>query len=411
MKPLSIITLRAYQQRVIDQLASYLDNDSIHIVAPPGSGKTILGMTIIEQIQRKTVILVPSVLLKKQWIEAIQRNYPHWDISENLFQTAQITVTTYQDLYSKKNELQYFFYEQEIGFLVLDESHHLKKSWSELLLHLKEKANGVQTLALTATPPFDANQKEWQKYIKLTGPIDEEISVSELINEEVLAPYQDYVYLAPVTQEMQHEFTDFLDEQNEIIAILCSNQEVTDFLLTQEFIQYPLNQTKFIYENFDCYLSCLFYLNEQQYQFSEDHWQVLGINRNKSTIPQQTRKSLIDLYHYLFQIVPELEVFNYLLRKGWLYEDTLHLFPDFEKKNQSTVPLMKEAIEHIVVKEEGYMGKELRGVLLFDRIKSEVLTGKEAYLEYGVAPAFLSSSKHFLSGYLRGLSYCQSRFI
>ena len=390
MSPLSTIKLRAYQQRVIDQLASYLDNDSIHIVAPPGSGKTILGMTIIEQIQRKTVILVPSVLLKKQWIEAIQRNYPHWDISENLFQTAQITVTTYQDLYSKKNELQYFFYEQEIGFLVLDESHHLKKSWSELLLHLKEKANGVQTLALTATPPFDANQKEWQKYIKLTGPIDEEISVSELINEEVLAPYQDYVYLAPVTQEMQHEFTDFLDEQNEIIAILCSNQEVTDFLLTQEFIQYPLNQTKFIYENFDCYLSCLFYLNEQQYQFSEDHWQVLGIKRNKATIPQQTRKGLIDLYHYLFQIVPELEVFNYLLRKGWLYEDTLHLFPDFEKKNQSTVALMKEAIEHIVVKEEGYMGKELRGVLLFDRIKSEVLTGKEAYLEYGVAPAFLS---------------------
>ena len=151
MSPLSIIKLRAYQQRVIDQLASYLDNDSIHIVAPPGSGKTILGMTIIEQIQRKTVILVPSVLLKKQWIEAIQRNYPHWDISENLFQTAQITVTTYQDLYSKKNELQYFFYEQEIVFLVLDESHHLKKSWSELLLHLKEKANGVQTLALTAT--------------------------------------------------------------------------------------------------------------------------------------------------------------------------------------------------------------------------------------------------------------------
>ncbi|MFM2488193.1 hypothetical protein ABW365_07745 [Enterococcus avium] len=51
---------------------------------------------------------------------------------------------------------------------------------------------------------------------------------------------------------------------------------------------------------------------------------------------------------------------------------------------------MKEAIEHIVVKEESYLGNELRCVLLFDYIKQEVLAGKEDYLEYGVAPAFLS---------------------
>lgn len=387
---MSAIKLRAYQQRVIDQLASYLDNDSIHIVAPPGSGKTILGMTLVEKIQRKTLILVPSILLKKQWIEVIQHYYPQWEISEELLQPANITVTTYQYLYSKRKELDNHFTEHGIGFLVLDESHHLKKNWSDLLLDLKEKATELQTLALTATPPFDANQKEWGNYIRLTGAIDEEITVSELINEAVLAPYQDYVYLAPVTKESQKQFTEFLNEQNQIVSHLCSQPEVTDYLLAQEFIHQPLNQTEFIYQNFDSYLSCLLYLNEQQYQFSDDHWQVLGIKRNKIKIPQQTRKSIIDLYQYLFQVVPQLEIFRYLSKKGWLYEDKLRLFPDFEINNQANIPLMKEAIEHIVVKEESYLGNELRCVLLFDYIKQEVLAGKEDYLEYGVVPTFLS---------------------
>ena len=388
---LPAIKLRAYQQRVIDQLNDYLDNESIHIVAPPGSGKTILGMKLVEKIQRKTLILVPSILLKKQWFEAILFHHPQWKVSESLIEPAWITITTYQELFSKrKEEAKDYFTKYGIDFLVMDESHHLKKSWSDLLLDLKEKTIGLQTLALTATPPFDANQKEWGNYIRLTGPIDEEIAVSELIKEEVLAPYQDYVYLSPVTKESQKQFFEFLNEQNQIVANLCGQSEVTNFLLAQEFIQQPLNHTELIYQNFERYLSCLLYLNEQQYQFSDDHWQVLGMKRKKIKIPPQTRKSLIDLYQYLFQVAPQLEIFSYLSKKGWLCEDKLRLFPDFEKGNQSNIPLMKEAIQHILVKEESYLGKELRCVLLFDRIKQEVLAGKESYLEYGVAPAFLS---------------------
>jgi|GEM_PF-1244671 len=383
------IELRTYQQRAIDQLANYLDNDSIHIVAPPGSGKTILGITIIDKIQRKTLILVPSLLLKEQWMDTIQKYYPQWEISENLLQPTQITIATYQNLYSKGKEWTRYFEEYGINFLVLDESHHLKKSWSDLLLHLREHTNDLQTLALTATPPFDANQKEWKNYIRLTGTIDEEISVSELIKEEVLAPYQDYVYLIPVTKEAQEQFSDFLENQNQIVATLCRNQEVTDYLLAQDFIQQPLNCTAFIYKNFDVYLSCLFYLNEQHYQIGGDHWKILGTNRKKFEIPQQTRKSIIDLYQYLYHANPRLTIFNYLSKIGWLYNDKLRLFPNFEGKNQSSIPLVKEAIQHIVIKEESYLENMLRGVLLFDHIKKDVLDGKERYLEYGVAPAFL----------------------
>ncbi|MFR4751581.1 MAG: DEAD/DEAH box helicase family protein [Enterococcus raffinosus] len=138
-----------------------------------------------------------------------------------------MTVTTII-LALLEEKLDNHFTEHGIGFLVLDESHHLKKNWSDLLLDLKEKATELQTLALTATPPFDANQKiEWGNYIRLTGAIDEEITVSELINEAVLAPYQDYVYLAPVHEgSHRNNLPNSPNEQNQIcIASLRVNQK------------------------------------------------------------------------------------------------------------------------------------------------------------------------------------------
>ena len=36
-------TYRPYHQRVLDNLEKFMDNEKIHVVAAPGSGKTILG--------------------------------------------------------------------------------------------------------------------------------------------------------------------------------------------------------------------------------------------------------------------------------------------------------------------------------------------------------------------------------
>ena len=56
-------------------------------------------------------------------------------------------------------------------------------------------------IALTATPPYDVNPREWQRYIELCGPIDEEISVPELVRHGELCPHQDYISLTTPTQE------------------------------------------------------------------------------------------------------------------------------------------------------------------------------------------------------------------
>ena len=41
---------RDYQQRILDRTDDYLKDGKIHIVAAPGSGKTILGLELIRTL-------------------------------------------------------------------------------------------------------------------------------------------------------------------------------------------------------------------------------------------------------------------------------------------------------------------------------------------------------------------------
>ena len=61
--------LRDYQARVIASLESMLDDGRVHIAAAPGSGKTVLGLEIMRLLNRKALILVPTVNLRNQWKE------------------------------------------------------------------------------------------------------------------------------------------------------------------------------------------------------------------------------------------------------------------------------------------------------------------------------------------------------
>lgn len=384
------IQWRGYQKRVLDSMEKYLNDQSLHVIAPPGSGKTLLGVGIVQRLQKKTLILVPSLILKEQWLTTLRTYDSLLDVSKDLSVLKKVTVTTYQELYSKKNKEPLYFEQQGIQFLVLDEAHHLKNNWSELLLQLKKNTSNLQTLSLTATPPFDANRKEWQRYLALNGEIDEEISVSELIKEQVLAPYQDYVYLVSATNESSQQFNRFLYEQSDIFETLCSNSEVTDYLLQQSFLQKPLENSEFIYKQFDYYLSCLFYLNEQGYELDNEHWIVLGLDK-KMEIPRQSKKSLTDLYTQLYKEQPGLAIFRYLEKQKWLYEDALHLFPEYVLNNayRQHIPQLKEAISHIVIKEESYLEQALSCVIFMDRIQKEILDGGDAQWAYGVVPIFL----------------------
>ncbi|MFR7425427.1 MAG: DEAD/DEAH box helicase family protein [Bifidobacterium pullorum] len=87
-----------------------------------------------------------------------------------------------------------------IRTICLDEAHHLRREWQRAIedftdaLRSDDRVSGrIVTIALTATPPYDANPAEWERYERLCGPIDEEIFTPELVAQRNLCPHQDYV--------------------------------------------------------------------------------------------------------------------------------------------------------------------------------------------------------------------------
>src|SRR6266404_6322368 len=99
-------TWRSYQARVLEHLDSYLDDKRVHIVAAPGSGKTVLGLEVIRRIDQPTLVLAPTITIRDQWVDRLLDCFlpsgeprPSW-VSTDIKIPAPFTVATYQALHS-----------------------------------------------------------------------------------------------------------------------------------------------------------------------------------------------------------------------------------------------------------------------------------------------------------------------
>lgn len=231
---------RQYQRRVLDKADSFMDDGKIHLVAAPGSGKTTLGIEFIQRLGNPTLILVPTVTIRQQWVDRIKQAFLSDDnlveqlISQDLKRPKMITVATYQALHSAMNQVvgdsliedtddesqqEHFdfqgfdirktFGDQDLGTLCLDECHHLRNEWWKSLESFHKAFPNIKMISLTATPPYEGEPALWERYISMCGEIDEEITVPELVKEGTLCPHQDYVYFAFPTKEERAQLDQF----------------------------------------------------------------------------------------------------------------------------------------------------------------------------------------------------------
>ena len=192
---------RDYQARVLAEMEGHLEDGRLHIVAAPGSGKTVLGLETIRRIGRPALILAPSIAIRNQWRDRLFPLFlddPHgWDahISLDIRAPATMTIATYQALHAVHDAGAAQF--DALGAasprrgpmtLIVDEAHHLRREWWTALFALRDRLKDVRLVALTATPPYDAPFAEWSRYEALCGPIDIEISVPELVRERRSLP-------------------------------------------------------------------------------------------------------------------------------------------------------------------------------------------------------------------------------
>src|SRR5215469_4026116 len=260
---------RTYQSRLLDRLDRYLANKRLHLVAAPGSGKTVLGLEVIRRINQPTLVLAPTITIRDQWVDRLIELFlapgsgrPDW-VSTNLRIPKFVTVATYQALHAvcsgqteeptpvtveengasknhfeaqtngdEENHVSHARVEipeflTQVGFktLVLDEAHHLRAEWWRVLTSFSERLRQPTIVALTATPPYDVSPFEWQRYEELCGPVDAEVAVPELVQEKDLCPHQDYVYFNTPNEQELKVLTDFRAAVDLFTAKLRANPD------------------------------------------------------------------------------------------------------------------------------------------------------------------------------------------
>lgn len=422
---------RKYQQRVLNELQDHLTDNHLHIIAPPGSGKTILGLEVAIRLNKPTLILAPTLAIRNQWIQRFCELFlqtaitPDW-ISRDIRKPKFITVVTYQGLHAacnnlriKEEETEEDFEEiedtktanlelknivkglkkQKVETIIVDEAHHLKNEWWQTLTKIKERINPV-IVGLTATPPYDVSIREWKRYLQLNGPVDTEISVPELVIEGDLCPHQDYIHFTLPTAEENEHIRAFRANIEKLFLEIKQDQTLVKAIENHPIWQNPTNQLDWIYSNLPYYSACLIFLNANKKEIPKTHLAVIGDKKIKiPKLDYDWIETILDFYLY-----QEKEYFTPFAEHKKSLENRLRRYGAIEKKqinfshNKKLTGFLTSSIsklngiKKIVDFEYNQLAKALRMVILSDFIRKEFfVTATENNTELnkiGIIPIF-----------------------
>jgi len=208
---------------------------TFHLVAPPGSGKTIIGIALLMAIRYRGVVFSPNAAIQSQWT---QRFY---DCTAPINSNARDVIDfscepdsgathlslTYQSVATKiqgtgdyhPNALNLMDQLVQAGqkVLILDEVHHLTGFWGQTIRSLIERFDNPYVIGLTATPPIEATGSSLATYLEIVGPIDYQVPLPAVVKEKNLAPYQDLVYF---THPDESETKSLMEGRNQYSTLI-----------------------------------------------------------------------------------------------------------------------------------------------------------------------------------------------
>lgn len=412
---------RKYQKEVLDRFQNYQTDDHVHLVAAPGSGKTTIGIELIARFGNPALVLVPTVTIREQWVDRIQTAFLENEqkisdhVSQNLKEMKALTIVTYQAFHSAMNQLQsqedgeaedFVGFDllaslraQKVATLCLDECHHLRNEWWKSLEVFRKQYGQLQVISLTATPPYDSEPELWERYIRMCGEIDQEITVPELVKEDTLCPHQDFVYICSPTAEESEHLRQFEDRKWEYIHQLLVNPDFQALVSGSKVLKGDISSDVLLED--PKYLSAiLIYMHSQGLTIPDSLENLLGAKR----LPQVNSYWLeLLLQSVLYQTPDWYEDSNgfreklesELKARGLIEQRQVSLVKSKSRDkilNQSLGKL--SGIADIFLTEYKSMGQDLRQLVLADYIRKDFATylgdDQATISQLGVLPYFES---------------------
>ena len=419
-------TWRRYQERVLNFSDAYLSDKKIHIVAAPGAGKTTLGIELIRRTQKPCLILSPRIVIREQWLERIKDGFlnerlsPEDILSNDMKNPKLITSITYQTLFcgmtryagmteeeeTENQEAMDFSHfellrtvkEAGIKVICLDECHHLKNEWWKALEDFMKEMGEVTVISLTATPPYDATPVQWERYCNMCGPVDEEITVPELVKENSLCPHQDFVYFNYPTGEEQEKVDFFRQKAAQMMQKLMGDARLKEAVASHKGLEDVQGYLEKLLENPAYLSSLLIYCQEQNIPYARRWLKILNV---KELPPMSEKWMEILLQGFLYDDVSEFvcqeeyreELIRQLKAHGLIERKKVAFFVNqkLEKTLMNSAGKLK-SISEICTLEYSSVGNQLRLLILTDYIKKEYARklGKPNFLpdSLGVLPIF-----------------------
>lgn len=373
---------RDYQAGVLDELETHLEDRKLHVAAAPGAGKTVLGLEIMRRLAKPTLVLAPSLAIRNQWVDRLVDLFlqgakrPDW-VSTDLKNPKAFTVATYQALHmdSDLGTLA----EAGIEVVVLDEAHHLRKSWWETLDHIVLSLN-AKTVSLTATPPYDVSSIEWQRYNDLCGPLDAEINIPELVKSGDLAPHQDLVYHSKLLNSEDYIRLETLNAT--LRAGLCANEELCEVIKAHPWVADTRRQATNLLSDPELFSAMLIYLADAGHDVPKYALRVLGVGQRK--VPQLTDRWLEVLCQGLLEDFPDA-LTAHLTKHGALYRGRVTIPIRNDEDRQSILRNAAEkydSVRDITLAERGHLKDQLRMAILTEHVGANAVKLASAEPEY-----------------------------
>ena len=412
---------RQYQKQVLDRFQDYQADGHVHLVAAPGSGKTTIGIELIARFGNPALILVPTVTIREQWVDRIQTAFLEDGqrlsdlVSQNLKEMKALTIVTYQAFHSAMNQLQSqedgeaedfmgldllaSLRAQKVATLCLDECHHLRNEWWKSLEAFRKQYEPLQVISLTATPPYDSEPELWERYIRMCGEIDQEITVPELVKEDTLCPHQDFVYMCSPTAEEAERLKQFEETKWDYIHHLIVDPDFQTFVAGSKVLKGDISSDLLLED--PKYLSAmLIYMHSQGLTIPPSLQNLLGTQK----LPALTSYWLETLLQSILYQTPDWyddpdgyrkKLEADLKARGLVEKRQVYLVKSKASDQLLTQSLGKlSAIVDIFLTEYESLGQELRQLVLADYIRKDFATylgdNQATISQLGVLPYFES---------------------